>query len=254
VSLVGPLSRLEKYGVALAVSVCALSAFMPARRGLPNLLAERVQAASPATSGPSGQAKPKRRLFEAKDLGLLEAPDREQWQKPELIMDALGIADGSVVADVGAGQAWFTLHIARRVGPNGIVYAEDIQPAMLEAIGQRVQVENLLNVRPVLGTPSDPHLPKGLDAALIVDSYREMDDPADSTLVVTLLKNIARSLKLQGRLGIVDFTPGGGRPGPAPDQRVDPQAVIKAASAAGLHLILRERIPPFLFLLVFWRN
>jgi ubiquinone/menaquinone biosynthesis C-methylase UbiE len=168
-------------------------------------------------------------------------------------MDALGIADGSVVADVGAGQAWFTLHIARRVGPNGVVFAEDIQPAMLEAIGQRVQVENLLNVRPVLGTPSDPRLPKGLDAALIVDSYHEMDDP-DPTLVVTLLKNIARSLKPQGRLGIVDFTPGGGGPGPAPDQRVDPQSVIKAASAAGLHLILRERIPPFLFLLVFGRN
>ena len=166
-------------------------------------------------------------------------------------MDALGIADGSVVADLGAGGAWFTLHIARRVGPNGVVYAEDIQPAMLQVIGQRMQVENLLNVRPVLGTPSDPRLPKGLDAALIVDSYHEMDDSANPTQVVTLLRNIARSLKPQGRLGIVDFKPGGGGPGPAPDQRVDPQSVIKAANAAGLQLISREEIPPFLFLLVF---
>jgi predicted methyltransferase len=166
-------------------------------------------------------------------------------------MDALGIADGSVVADLGAGGAWFTLHIARRVGPNGVVYAEDIQPAMVQVIGQRMQVENLLNVRPVLGTPSDPRLPKGLDAALIVDSYHEMDDSANPTQVVTLLRNIARSLKPQGRLGIVDFKPGGGGPGPAPDQRVDPQSVIKAANAAGLQLISREEIPPFLFLLVF---
>jgi predicted methyltransferase len=205
----------------------------------------------PDQSGQPGQATPKRKLFEPNDLGLLDAPDRDQWQKPELIMDALGIADGSVVADLGAGGAWFTLHIARRVGPNGVVYAEDIQPAMLQVIRQRMQVENLLNVRPVLGTPSDPRLPKGLDAALIVDSYHEMDDTANPTQVVTLLRNIAQSLKPQGRLGIVDFKPGGGGPGPAPDQRVDQQSVIKAAKAAGLELISREEIPPFLFLLVF---
>ena len=87
-----------------------------------------------------------------------------QWQKPEQIMDALGIAEGSVVADLGAGGGWFTLRLARRVGPNGLVYAEDIQPPMLEAISRRMQSENLSNVRPVLGTPSDPRLPQGLDA------------------------------------------------------------------------------------------
>jgi predicted methyltransferase len=131
------------------------------------------------------------------------------------------------------------------------VYAEDIQPAMLQVIRQRMQVENLMNVRPILGTSNDPRLPKGLDAALIVDSYHEMDDPSNPNLVITLLRNITRSLKPQGRLGIVDFKPGGGGPGPAPDQRVDPQSVINAARAAGLELISREEIPPFLFLLVF---
>jgi predicted methyltransferase len=208
--------------------------------------------ALPALPAPPAQASPpKRKLFEPNDLGLLDAPDRDQWQKPEQIMDTLGIADGSVVADLGAGGAWFTLHIARRVGPNGIVYAEDVQHAMLQVIRQRMQVENLMNVRPILGTQSDPRLPKGLDAAIIVDSYHEMDDPANPGQVITLLRNIARSLKRQGRLGIVDFKPGGGGPGPAPDQRVDPQSVIKAANTAGLELISREEIPPFLFLLVF---
>jgi predicted methyltransferase len=205
----------------------------------------------PDQSARPSQTPPKRKLFEPNDLGLLDAADRDQWQKPEQIMDTLGIADGSVVADLGAGGAWFTLHIARRVGPNGVVYAEDVQPAMLEVIGQRMQVENLVNVRPVLGTTSDPRLPKGLDAAIIVDAYHEMDDSSNPAQVVTLLKNIARSLKPQGRLGIVDFKPGGGGPGPAPEQRVDPQSVIKAANAAGLELISREEIPPFLFLLVF---
>lgn len=197
------------------------------------------------------QTKPKSRLFAAENLGLLEAPDRDQWQKPDQIMDVLGIADGSVVADLGAGSGWFTLRLARRVGPNGLVYAEDIQPQMIEVIQQRLRGENLWNVRPVLGTPSDPRLPSGLDAALIVDAYHEMDDPADPSLVVALLGNIARALTPQGRLGVVDFVAGGGGPGPDPDQRVKPEAVIKAAAAAGLQLVWREDVPPFLFLLVF---
>ena len=105
----------------------------------------------------------------------------------------------------------------------------------------------------MLGTPSDPHLPPGLDAALISDAFHEMDDPEDPKVVVTLLRNVAQSLKPQGRLGIVDWTPGNGGPGPAADHRVDPKAVIEVARAAGLQLIKREEFPPFVFLLVFGR-
>ena len=186
------------------------------------------------------------RLFRAQDLGLLEAPDRDQWQRPDQIMDGLRIADGATVADLGAGGGWFTIRLARRVGPNGLVYAEDIQPQMIEAIKRRVQSERLTNVEPVLGTATDPGLPPGrLDAVLIVATYREMEDP------VALLTNLARSLRPTGCVGIVDFTPGGGGPGPDPDERVDPDAVIKAATAAGLVLNKREALPPFQFLLVF---
>ena len=208
----------------------------------------------PASPADPAQQRSKRKLFDPKDLGLLEAPDRDQWNKPELIMDELGIADGSTVAELGAAGGWFTLRLARRVGPNGFVYAEDIQREMIEAIGQRVQGENLSNVRPVLGTPTDPRLPNGIDAVVIVDSFHEMDESTDPSQVVRLLKNVARSLKPQGRLGVVDFLPGDGGPGPAADQRVDPQAVIKAATAAGLEFIKRENMPPFLFLLVFGRR
>jgi ubiquinone/menaquinone biosynthesis C-methylase UbiE len=196
----------------------------------------------------AAQAKSTSRLFAPLNLGLLEGPDREQWQKPDQIMDALGIADGSIVADLGAGGGWFTTRLARRVGPNGLVYAEDIQPQMIEAIGGRVQRENLLNVRTVLGTAKDPNLPHGIDAVVIIDAYHEMEDP------VTLLKNVERSLKPQGRVGVVDFNPGGGGPGPAPDERVAPETVIAAASAAGLQLISKEAIPPFQFLLVFGKG
>jgi predicted methyltransferase len=217
-----------------------------------SLPAHPAHPAPPALSGPD-QQKANTRLFGTQDLGLLEAPDREQWQKPDQIMDAIGVAEGSKVAELGAAGGWFTLQLAERVGPNGRVYAEDIQRAMLEGISRRMQSENLTNVTTVLGTPSDPHLPPGLDAALISDAFHEMDDPDDPKLVVTLLRNVGQSLKPQGRLGIVDWTPGSGGPGPEANHRVDPKTVIKAANAAGLELIKREDFPPFVFLLVFGR-
>jgi predicted methyltransferase len=205
--------------------------------------------AAPALPAQSVQKKP--RLFPPQDLGLLEAPDRDEWNKPDQIMDALGIADGAVVADLGAGGGWLEIRLARRVGPNGLVYAEDIQPQMIEAINRRMQHEGLTNVRTVMGTPTDPRLPAGLDAVLIVNAYHEMDDPARPEVILTLLKNVERSLKPQGRLGVADFLPGGGGPGPAAEDRVSPDAVIRAAEAAGFKLQSREIVPPFQFLLVF---
>lgn len=234
-----PAARIRRTTFTLGVCLFTIGISLPA---LP------AQPALPAPASASKSQKPKAHLFEPQDLGLLEAPDRELWQKPDQIMDTLLIAEGSVVADVGAGDGWFTIHLAHRVGPNGLVYAEDIQSEMIEAIGRRVQREGLQNVRAVLGTASNPRLPSGIDAVLIVDAYHEMDDP------VMVLRNIARSLEPQGRLGIVGFNPGGGGPGPAPDERVDPQSMIGAAEAAGLQLVTREPVPPFQFLLVFGRS
>jgi ubiquinone/menaquinone biosynthesis C-methylase UbiE len=170
-------------------------------------------------------------------------------------MDDLNIAEGAIVTDLGAGGGWFTTRLARRVGSNGLVYAEDVQPQMLEAIRRRAQRENLYNIRTVLGTASDPLLPPGIDAILIVGAYHEMscavgpscEDP------VRLLRNAAQSLKPQGRLGIVDFNPGDGGPGPTREERVEPEAVIRVATAAGLRLIKRETFQ-FQFLLVFGKG
>lgn len=202
----------------------------------------------------SAQSEPRGRLFPPQDLGLLEGPDRDEWQKPDFIMDALRIAEGARVADLGAGGGWFTVRLARRVGPNGMVYAQDIQPQMIEAIDRRVQRENLRNVSTVLGTATDPRLPPELDAVLIVGAYHEMNDPARPEVILTLLANVARALKPQGRVGVVDFLPGGGGPGPAPDERVDPEQVARTAAAAGLTLLSREAVPPFSYLLVFGRD
>jgi ubiquinone/menaquinone biosynthesis C-methylase UbiE len=162
-------------------------------------------------------------------------------------MDALSIAEGSVVADLGAGSGWFTIRLANRVGPNGKVFAEDIQPEMIGVIRRRVNRENLQRrVEVKLGKPTDPELPpNALDAALIVDSFYEMEQP------VVLLRNLARALKKNGRIGIVNFTKAGGGPGPPMEERVDPERVIREARAAGLTLIAQPNFLRYQYMLVF---
>jgi ubiquinone/menaquinone biosynthesis C-methylase UbiE len=188
------------------------------------------------------------RLFRPEDLGELEPPDRDEWQQPIRIMDVLGIGDGSYVADLGAGSGWFTVRLASRVGPNGKVFAEDVQRPMIQAINVRVETLGLKNVHTVLGMSNDPRLPEPIDAALIVDAYHEMEQP------VALLRNLAKSLKPSARIGIVNSTKEGGGPGPPLEQRVDPERVIADADAAGLALRSRETFLKYQYMLVFERR
>lgn len=250
-------------GAILALVVAAAAAQAP-RRPLPSAPppapGRPASSAPPATADPAmgGRARPAApqpsqqrahgRLFQPHELGMLEGPDREAWQRPDLIMDALGIGDGSVVADLGAGGGWFTVRLAKRVGPNGVVYAEDIQPQMIEAIQRRVQREGLRNVTPVLGSADHPALPPArLDAALMVDTFHEV---TDSQLLLT---NVRAALKPGGRLGIVEYRTDGGGPGPAQEERMPSQQVVRAAEAAGFRLLRQEQFLPYQYLLIFTR-
>jgi predicted methyltransferase len=190
-------------------------------------------AQSPAPRA-EGQQSPQ--LFPPVDLGLLERPDRVLWQKPDQIMDAVNVADASTVADVGAGAGWFTIRLAERVGPKGHVYAQDLQRLMLDAIKRRVQREGLQNVETRLALGTDPNLPaKALDAILMVDAYQEVQNR------VVYLRNLAKALKPTGRIGIVNWKPGRGGPGPEePNQRVERSVVEADAKAAGLRVLAHE--------------
>ena len=200
-------------------------------------------------AAPSLKASPQHReLFPPENLGELEGPDRAAWQRPEDIMDALQIAEGSAVADLGAGGGWFTIRLAARVGPNGKVYAEDVQPQMLESIKRRMARAQLTNVVTVLGTDTDPRLVAPVDAVLIVDAYHEMKQP------VAILRNVASALKPDGRIGIVEFKKDGWGPGPPMQERVDPERVIRTAEEAGLKLISRETFLRYQYMLVFTRK
>jgi ubiquinone/menaquinone biosynthesis C-methylase UbiE len=160
-------------------------------------------------------------------------------------MDALGIADGAHVADIGAGGGWFTIRLAKRVGPNGKVYAEDVQQPMIEAIRRRVEREGLANVQPILGGFVDTRLPAGdVQAALLVGLYPQIGDP------VGLLKSVRTALAPNGRLGVIDFKPGQFGPGPD-DNRVAPETIIRDADAAGLRLVKHETFLRYQYLLIF---
>ena len=114
-------------------------------------------------------------------------------------MDALRLTAGSRVADVGAGDGYFTWHLAKRVGPDGRVYAVDIQQRLIDDLTRESKKRDLPQVHPTLGDVADPHLPTGeLDAVLVVNAYHEMDAHD------AMLAKFAMSLKSGGRLAIID--------------------------------------------------
>ena len=230
---------------ALIVVSCTVAFGMQPDSLLAAAGADEQQASSTSRQG---------RLFPPTDLGLLESPDRAAWQKPDLIMDTLKIARGDTVADIGAGSGFFTVRLARRVDPfrqgDGIVYAQDIQQPMLESIKRRVSRAGLRNVVTRLGTDTDANLPKGqVDAILVVDVYHEVQATDDR---VRFLRHLADALKANGRIGIVNYKPGDGGPGPEPQRRLDRSVVEEEVRAAGLRVLDRTTLP-FQYMLVVGR-
>jgi 2-polyprenyl-3-methyl-5-hydroxy-6-metoxy-1,4-benzoquinol methylase len=128
---------------------------------------------------------------------------RESRQREEdcrLLLEALAIRKGQKICDLGCGNGFYTLELARRVGPEGIVYAVDIQPEMLRMLARRAAEEGLANIRPILGTFIDPRLPKGeVDLVLCIDVYHEFSHPEQ------MLARIRESLAADGRLVLAEF-------------------------------------------------
>jgi len=125
---------------------------------------------------------------------------RDQAGEAERVMNLLGVKAGLTVADIGAGSGYYTVRLARRVGPTGHVYAEDVVPDYLERLARRVRSEGLTGtVTLVRGEPHDPRLPPGsLDLALLVHMYHEVQQPYG------LLWNLRPALRPDAKIGIID--------------------------------------------------
>ena len=137
-------------------------------------------------------------------------------------MDLLKITPGKTVADIGAGSGWFTVRAARRVGPQGTVYAEDINPEAIQYIAKRAGTEKLSNIRTVLGTPDELKLqPESVDAALLLKVYHEIAHP------VPVMRQLRATLKPEASVGIID------RNGNGADHGLDEKIVRREMEEAG---------------------
>jgi putative heme-binding domain-containing protein len=135
-----------------------------------------------------------------KNIDWLTRANRDSQERPELLLDRLGILPGSTVVDLGAGTGYFTWRLARRVGDGGKVIAVDIQQSMLDRIAKDVQARGLGNVQLVLGTPSDPRLSKdAADLVLIANAYHEFSNPT------AMMNAVSLGLKPNGRVVVIEY-------------------------------------------------
>jgi ubiquinone/menaquinone biosynthesis C-methylase UbiE len=178
----------------------------------------------------------------------LDRAERIEEEEPDIALDAITIAPGSTVADVGAGSGYMTVKMARRVGPSGKVYANDIQPQMLAMLRERLAKEQITNVETIQGADDDPKLPSGsLDLILMVDVYHEFQQPQK------MLQRMRESLKPGARLVLLEYR----KEDPSIPIRFDHKMTVAEAKleveAEGYSLSRVEEMLPRQHILIFTR-
>jgi len=163
--------------------------------------------------------------------------ERDSWQWPVEVMEQLGLTAGSAVADVGAGDGYFTFRFAARVGAQGKVFAEDLDETALTKIANRAQREKIGQVETIHGTSEDPKLPESsLDAILVADAFHGF------THADAMVANLYRGLRPGGRLAVIGRTAGLGLRSSdyTEEHYMAPETLISRAAAAGLQLVSFE--------------
>lgn len=130
-------------------------------------------------------------------------PSRDAWQKPKEVIEKLAITPGSRVADLGAGGGYFTWYLARAVGPQGTVYAVDIDETGLGIIEKEMHARGIHNVVPIHAEAGDAKLSEPVDLVFSCDTYHHMNDR------IAYFRSLIRYLKPGGRVAILDFHPHG---------------------------------------------
>lgn len=173
-----------------------------------------------------------------------EDPERDAWQKPDVVIAAMEIPSGGRVADIGAATGYFPVRIAR-AHPDVTVYGVDIEPDMVRYLDERAKKEGLPHIQAVLGEPGDARLPEQVDRVLVVDTYHHIEErPA-------YFRKLAGSLRAGARVVVVDFKVDSPI-GPRKEHKLAPEQVIKELAAAGYRKV-GERDLPHQYVLIFER-
>ncbi len=210
--------------------------------------AEHPAAASP---GPApGVTSPKREpanVMSWEKADWLEREGRAENEKPEVVLQAMDLKPGVTVAEIGAGTGFFSRRIAKVVGPTGKVYAEDIQPQMLDRLKQYTAKEEIGNVVTVLGTETDPKLPaRGIDRVLLVDVYHEFQKPEP------MLAAIRGCLAPGGTVILVEYRLEGDSASHINiKHRMSVEQVLQEWTAAGFTLVRRDETLPSQHIFIF---
>jgi len=179
----------------------------------------------------------------------LDREERDIEEEPDIAIDALDLQRGMTVADVGAGSGYMTIRLAKKVGPTGKVYGQDIQPEMINLLQQRITKEKITNVVPLLGLVDDPKLPAGsIDLELLVDVYHEFSEPQK------MLRGLRSALKPGGRLVLLEYK----KEDPTIPIRLEHKMTVAEAKleveAEGFTLSKVDRRLPRQHILIFTKN
>jgi arsenite methyltransferase len=159
--------------------------------------------------------------------GTFDDPERDAWQKPEAVLQALELAPTMTVADVGAGTGYFSMQLARAV-PQGVVIATDVEPDMVRCLEERAHREQIANLRAVRATQAASGLAaRSVDRILIVHVWHHLADR------VFYARDLSAALRPGGKLIIVDFSLTAHR-GPPANMRISTEALIADLASAGL--------------------
>lgn len=159
-----------------------------------------------------------------------EVRDREEDTRT--LMKALDFKPGQAVCDMGCGNGFYTLKIAKIVGNEGMVYAVDIQPEMLDFLAERAQIESVTHFIPILGGLTDPRLPpNAMDVVLMVDVYHEFSHPEQ------MLAGIRKSLKQDGRIALVEFRAEDPEVPIRPEHKMSKEQILREYTANGFKLV-----------------
>jgi len=182
----------------------------------------------------------------SKWVQVFDDPGRDVWQKPDAVIQALGVAPGMTVADLGAGTGYFSVHLAKAVGEKGRVLAIDVEPKLVDYMKERAEKAKLAQLVAVLAPVDDPKLPqRGVDLVLIVDTWHHIDDR------LHYLEKLASGLKAGGRVAVVDFKKGDFPVGPPDAHKLTADSVIAEFDSAGWSLAKQWDELPYQYALVF---